>query len=365
METLDCVVIGAGVIGLACARALARAGRDVMIVERETAFGTGISSRNSEVIHAGLYYPPASLKARMCVAGRPLLYRFCQQHAVAHARPGKLVVATDASQIPQLEAIRVNAEASGIADLRWLDRGQLAVLEPELRATAALLSPSTGIVDSHGLMAALLLDAERHGALLAPCSPVVAGRVENGRLILRIGADETLDVDCRTVINSAGLSAPRLAAAIAGYPRQALPVASMAKGSYFSLRSKAPFRHLVYPVPVPGGLGTHLTLDLAGQARFGPNVRWVEHEDYRVDAAEADDFYTAIRHYWPDLPDGALDPAYAGIRPKLGGPGAPAQDFMIVGPAGHGITGLVNLFGMESPGLTAALAIAEHVVSLL
>ncbi|WP_028535736.1 NAD(P)/FAD-dependent oxidoreductase [Paludibacterium yongneupense] len=367
METLDCVVVGAGVIGLACARLLSRSGREVVIVERESAFGCGISARNSEVIHAGLYYPAGSFKSRLCISGRPQLYRFCQEHAVAHARPGKLVVACDDAQAQQLGDIHRNAQACGVNDLRRIGPDELAELEPALHARAALLSPSTGIVDSHGLMAALLHDAERHGAMLAVQSPLVAGRIDTaGRIVLTVGEESgTMDVACRTLINAAGLSAPRLAAAIAAYPRQALPQARMAKGSYFSLRGKPPFSHLIYPIPVPGGLGTHLTLDLAGQARFGPNVRWIQEEDYRVDPAEADAFYAAIRTYWPGLPDGALDPAYAGIRPKISGPGEAAADFLIDGPQRHGIPGLVNLFGMESPGLTASLAIADHVLTLL
>ena len=360
MEAAPCVVVGAGVVGLALARRLALAGEDVLILEAEDRFGTGSSSRNSEVIHSGIYYPADSLKARLCVAGNAALYRYCGERGVAHRRCGKLIVAGPA-QLGALRALQAKGEANGVPDLRWLDGAQARALEPALRCAAALLSPGTGILDSHGLMKALLADAEAAGATLVLRSPVLGGAARNGGVALEVGGPEPMQLLAGKVYNCAGLGAPALAAALA--PGRA-PRAHLAKGNYYSLAGPAPFSRLVYPVPEAAGLGVHLTLDLAGQARFGPDVEWVDRVDYGVDPARAEGFYAAIRTYWPGLADGALRPAYAGIRPKLQGPGEPAVDFLLQGPAGHGVPGLVNLLGIESPGLTACLALAEAVAAM-
>jgi len=370
MESLDTVVVGAGVVGLAVARALALAGHEVVVLEAAAAIGTGTSSRNSEVIHAGLYYPPGSLKARLCVQGRDLLYAYCAAHGVEHRRCGKLIVATDAAQEPGLRALRQRAEACGVHDLQWLDAAQARALEPALQCTAALLSPSTGIVDSHGLMLALLGDAEAHGAMLALKSPLQRLRRVDGGFELQVGGDEPMQLRARRVVNSAGLHAVTLAAAFEGLSTTALPASHWARGHYFACPGRAAFTRLIYPMPDEAGLGVHVTLDLGGQMRFGPDVQWVPQttlgdEDYVVDPGRAAPFAAAIRRYWPDLPDGALQPASAGIRPKIAGPGEPAADFMIQGPAEHGVPGLVNLLGIESPGLTACLAIGEQVAHLL
>lgn len=364
MEQVDCVVIGAGVVGLAVARALAQAGRDVLILEAEAAIGTGTSSRNSEVIHAGIYYPQGSLKAQLCVAGRDALYAFCESHGVPYRRCGKLIVATDESQLAGLDALQAHALANGVDDLRRLDGDEVKTLEPQLSAVAGLLSPSTGIVDSHALMLALQGDAEAAGALLALHAPVTAMEVTGAGLRVDVGGEAPMTLLAVSVINCAGHAAPAIAAHTAGLAAESVPPRYFAKGSYFSLATATPFRHLVYPLPEPGGLGVHLTLDLGGQARFGPDVEWVEDLDYSLDERRADGFYAAIRRYWPGLPNGALQPAYTGIRPKISGPGEPAADFRIDGPQQHGIRGLVNLFGIESPGLTAALAIGAHVQAL-
>ncbi len=366
MEQVDCVVIGAGVVGLATARALALAGREVMILESARAIGTGTSSRNSEVIHAGIYYPPGSRKADLCVTGKDLLYAFCDSHGVGHRRCGKLIVANDADQAAGLDAIARNAAASDVHDLQWLDAAAVARLEPALRAHTALLSPSTGIVDSHALMLALLGDAERAGATLALGAEVGSASIRPDGIALTIDSDgETMSLLARTVINSAGLTAPALARRFDGLAAEHIPPSYYAKGSYFTCAGRAPFSHLIYPLPEPGGLGVHLTLDLGGQMRFGPNVKWLDDIDYEVDANDAPAFEAAVRRFWPELPAGALQPGYAGIRPKISGPGEPAADFRIDGPAVHGVRGLVNLFGIESPGLTASLAIADEVVACL
>lgn len=362
MERVDCVVVGAGVVGLAVARALALAGREVLILEAEAAIGTGTSARNSEVIHAGIYYPPGSLKGRLCLAGRQALYGFCDSHGVPYRRCGKLIVASDEAQLPALEQLHCQALANGVDDLRRLDASEVLALEPRLRAVAGLLSPSTGIIDSHALMLALLGDAERHGAVLALRTAVEAIRATGDGLQVEVGGPWLL---ARALVNCAGHGAPLLARRTEGLGAEHLPRQYYAKGSYFSLAGRAPFSHLIYPLPEPGGLGVHLTLDLAGQARFGPDVQWVDGLEYGVEAQRADGFYAAIRRYWPDLPDGALLPAYAGVRPKISGPDEAAADFRIDGPAAHGVRGLVNLFGIESPGLTASLAIGEHVATLL
>jgi L-2-hydroxyglutarate oxidase LhgO len=348
-------VIGAGVVGLAVARALALAGREVVILESEDAIGTHTSSRNSEVIHAGIYYPKGSLKARSCVAGKELLYAYCVSHGVPHRRCGKLIVATDEKQRDELKNIQAKAHANDVTDVVWLSRTQALALEPELHCVAALYSPSTGIVDSHALMLAYLGDAEAGGAMLALKSPFVGAEAVANGFVLHVG-DET--VQAKTLVNSAGLRAPSVAKLIEGYPVDKAPGEFYAKGNYYSLNRKNPFSRLVYPVPEPGGLGVHVTLDLAGQARFGPDVEWVDKIGYDVDPRRADRFYAAIRRYWPALPDASLSPGYAGIRPKTAGPKEPAPDFEIQGPRQHGIPGLVHLFGIESPGLTSSLALA-------
>ncbi len=365
METVDSVVIGAGVVGLACARALAMAGHEVLVLEAEARFGTGISSRNSEVIHAGLYYPPGSLKARLCLAGREALYDYCARQGVAHRRCGKLVVAATAAQAARLEAIQANAEACGVAALRRLEPPAMRALEPALAGAAALLSPDTGIVDSHGLMLSLLGDAERHGATLAVHAPVASLAATRQGIAVRVGGEAAMMLLARRVVNAAGLGAGELARHTDGLPAGCAPVLRYAKGSYFVLQGRSPFSRLIYPIPEAAGLGIHLTLDLGGQARFGPDVAWVDAPDYEVDPGRAGGFAQAIRSYWPDLPDGALQPGYAGVRPKLHGPDEPAADFRIDGEAEHGVAGLVNLFGIESPGLTASLAIGAEVAARL
>jgi L-2-hydroxyglutarate oxidase LhgO len=363
VEKLDAVVIGAGVVGLAIARALAMGGREVVILEAEEAIGTHTSSRNSEVIHAGIYYPAGSLKARSCAEGKALLYEYCLSHGVPHRRSGKLIVATQEDQISELEKIQTRAQANGVTDVVWMTREQALALEPELSCVAALYSPSTGIIDSHALMLAYLGDAEAHGAMLALRSPLERVRIREDFFELQVAGSDP--VHSRLLVNSAGLRAPTVAKRMEGYRAELAPREFYAKGNYYSLARRSPFSRLVYPAPEPGGLGVHVTLDLAGQARFGPDVEWVERIDYDVDPRRAERFYAAIRRYWPGLPDGALLPGYAGIRPKTAGPGEPAPDFLIQGPAAHGIPGLVHLFGIESPGLTASLALADSVARAL
>lgn len=368
MEQIDCIVAGAGVIGLAVARAVAAQGLDTLVLEAADAIGTETSSRNSEVIHAGIYYPQGSLKARLCVAGRDMLYRYCAERAIPHRRAGKLIVATDEAQDPVLASIQAGAAACGVDDLRFVSAAEAQALEPALHCTKALLSPSTGIIDSHALMLGLLGDAEDNGATLSLNTRIVSGRVEPSRIVVRtmdVASGEQFDIAAPRLINAAGLGAVALADSLERFGRQFLPTLRYAKGNYFSVAGRAPFSHLVYPVPEPGGLGVHLTLDLAGAARFGPDVEWTDTLDYRVDPARGERFYAAIRRYWPDLPDGSLQAAYSGIRPKLSGPGEANRDFVIQDAATHGINGLVNLFGIESPGLTASLAIAEHVMRIV
>jgi L-2-hydroxyglutarate oxidase LhgO len=364
MEAVECLVIGAGVLGLAAARALARNGREVIVVESEDHIGTGVSSRNSEVIHAGIYYPTGLKKTRLCVDGKAMLYEFCRDFGVPHKRCGKLLVAGDVPEIEKLAAIKAQAEANGVNDLVWLSGAEARALEPALVGERALLSPSTGIIDSHALMLALRGDAEAHGAMIALKTPVVSGRVEGRGLTVETGGATPMVIAADVVVNAAGLGAQATARSIAGMPAAKIPPLYLAKGNYFSLATRSPFSRLIYPVPTPGGLGVHLTLDLAGQARFGPDVEWLDAIDYTVDPRRADSFYAAIRTYWPDLPDGALQPDYAGIRPKIARPGGSTTDFLVQTKKDHGVAGLINLFGIESPGLTSSLAIAEWVARL-
>ena len=363
---VDCVVVGAGIIGLACARRVALAGREVLILEAAGEIGSGVSARNSEVIHAGIYYPTGSLKARLCVAGRALLYAYCADHGVTVRRTGKLVVATTAEQIPTLHKLMEQARTSGVDDLIPLTADEAHRLEPVLSCVAALHSPSTGIIDTHGLMLSLLGEAEARGAALARHAPVERGWVEDdGRITLAVGGSEPMQVTARLLINAAGLGAQAIARNLQGYPHDRIPPLHYAKGNYFSLGGRSPFSRLIYPMPEAAGLGVHLTLDLFGQARFGPDVEWIDAPDYDVNPRRGDAFYAAIRTYWPDLRDGALQPAYAGIRPKIQGRGMPAADFRIDGPEVHGLPGQVHLYGIESPGLTSCLAIAEEVAARL
>jgi L-2-hydroxyglutarate oxidase LhgO len=362
---IDCVVVGAGVVGLAVARALALSGREVVLVEAGEGIGTGISSRNSEVIHAGIYYPSGSLKAQLCVEGKQRLYAFCDERGVDYQRLGKLIVATDEVQCAALRRLLEQGRRNGVDDLHWLDAEQARALEPALSCVAALWSPSTGIVDSHALMLALQADAEANGASIAFHTPLVSARCTEHGFDLHMGGAQPMTLSCRELINCAGLSAPEVASRIAGLPTKQVPKARLCKGSYFSFSGRAPFRHLVYPAPESAGLGVHMTLDLGGQARFGPDVEWVDHIDYRVDPRRSEGFYQAIRRYWPGLPDHSLQPAYSGIRPKITEATEPAADFIISGPAEHGVPGLVNLFGIESPGLTSCLALADRVVKTL
>jgi L-2-hydroxyglutarate oxidase LhgO len=357
-------VVGAGVVGLAVARALALAGREVLLLEAAEGIGTETSSRNSEVIHAGIYYPAGSLMARFCVAGRRALYGYCAEKGVPHANCGKLIVATSGEEDAMLAGIKRRAEVNGVDGMRVLTAAEAIALEPNLRCTSALLSPATGIVDSHAFMLALQGDAENAGAVPVFFSPVMGGRAIPGGMEIDVGGADPMTLRCRLLVNSTGLHAPYVASRFAGMPAERIPGAWYAKGNYFTLSGRSPFSRLIYPVPVPGGLGVHLTIDLGGQARFGPDVEWIETIDYSVDPARADSFYAAVRKYWPELKDGALQPGYAGIRPKIVPRGAAAQDFIVQGPQTHGVPGLINLFGIESPGLTASLAIAEHVLEV-
>jgi L-2-hydroxyglutarate oxidase LhgO len=364
MDSIDCVVVGAGVIGLAIARVLALAGREVIIAEASDAIGTQTSSRNSEVIHAGIYYAPGSLMARFCVAGKHSLYAYCRERIIPFKNCGKLIVATDASEANNLATIGGRAAVNGVTNLELLTANQAIALEPELFCTGALLSPSTGIIDSHAFMLSLQADAEAAGAVLVFMSPVAGGQAENGGVVLEIDGSEQTEIFCRLVINSAGLGAPALARKIRGIRTAAIPPLYLAKGNYFALTGRSPFERLIYPVPVPGGLGTHLTLDMGGNARFGPDVEWIDTIDYSVNPHRVNQFYRAVRRYWPDLQDGRLQPGYSGIRSKTMPSGSGGQDFIIQDWRSHGVIGLINLFGIESPGLTAALAIADEVLEI-
>lgn len=365
MDHVDCVVAGAGVVGLAIARALSIAGREVLIIDAAEGLGFGTSGRGSGVIHAGLYYPPGSLKARLCVAGRDSLYAYAEAHGVPYRQPGKLVVATTDAERETLAEIAERATANGVTDIEMLDAAAARALEPALICTAALLSASTGVIHVDVLMRALFDEAETCGAVSAFSAPLVAAHRERSGFELEIGGATPMRIGCRQLVNAAGHGAPALARAIEGMPPQQVPNGYFAKGNYFALDGRAPFARLVYPVPVAGGVGTHLTIDVAGTARFGPDVEWVEVLDYTVDPARAQGFYADVRRWWPDLPDGALRASHAGIRPKIAPPGAPGRDFVIEGEGAHGVAGLVNLFGIESPGLTSSLAIGDHVAGLL
>lgn len=370
MDRVDAVVVGAGVVGLAVARALALAGHEVVVLERETAIGTGVSARNSEVIHAGLYYPEGSRKAQWCVRGKALLYAYCASRGVSHRQCGKLVVASDPAQLAALEAMAARAQRLGVP-VSLLDAAQAQAMEPALRCVAALWSPSTGIVDSHGLMLALQGDLEGAGGMVALASTLERAEPTSDGFHLRVRAGaEVWTLACRRLVNAAGLHACDVARRIDGLGPEWQPRPHFAKGSYYGLSGKAPFSRLIYPAPQDAWLGVHLTLDLGGQARFGPDLEWLDVDDpaaidYAVDPRRADAFYAEVRRYWPALPDGALQPAYSGVRPKLYGPGQAAPDFRVDGPQDHGVPGLVNLLGIESPGLTSALAIGEHVAGLL
>lgn len=366
-EQIQTVVIGAGVVGLAIARKLAMSGREVILLESEDAIGTATSARNSEVIHAGIYYPKDSLKARFCVAGNKALYAYCAERAIPHKRMGKLIVATSEDEVPSLQGIAERAAANGAEALRLLSASEIAEMEPNLNVSGALFSPSTGIVDSHSLMLSYQGEAEDHGAMIAFMSPVNGGQIVDGTITISVGGEAPMELECQELINSAGLGAQAISNSLEGLDADTVPPLYFAKGNYFTLTVKTPFNHLIYPVPVPGGLGTHSTLDMGGQTKFGPDVEWSNDIDYTVDKKRGDGFYEAIRRYWPGLPDDSLQPGYVGIRPKLAGPdgGKYDSDFLIHGAADHGIKGLVNLYGIESPGLTSSLAIADYVLERL
>ena len=361
MEHVDCIVIGAGVVGLACAAALARSGREVFVLEAEHAIGLHASSRNSEVIHAGIYYEPGSLKARLCREGRDLLYAYAAERGIAHRRIGKMIVATSPAQLGALDLIRERAMANGVHDLEWLTPGEASTMEPAVRAEKALHSPSTGIIDSHALMLALEGDLANAGGKVVLGTKVASVRAGSGGFVIETEGQSSEPVRTRTLINSGGFSAVQLASRIAGLAATAVPEQHLAIGHYYRLDGPSPCARLVYPVPEPGGLGVHLTLDLAGQARFGPDVRWIDQPDYAFDDSRRQSFVSAIQTYLPDIGADRLVPDYTGIRSKISGPGQAAADFWIAGPEGHGVPGLVNLFGIESPGLTSSLAIAAHV----
>ena len=365
MERVEVIVIGAGAVGLAAARRLARAGREVIVLEAAEAIGTGISSRNSEVIHAGIYYPQGGLKARLCVAGKAALYEFCRTRNVPYARGGKLIVATSENECAALSEIEAQAARNGVHDLTRLDGAQARALEPALRCRGALLSPSTGIVDSHGYMLALLGEIEAAGGMLALNSPVRGGRVGNGGMVVEVGGAAPLKLGCRILVNAAGLGAQGFARGLQGLAEDTIPPLYYAKGNYFTLKGASPFSRLIYPLPERDALGVHVVLDLSGRTKFGPDIEWVEKPDYNVPADRARSFYESVRRYWPALPDGALEPGYAGVRPKLTPAGAGITDFVIQGPETHAIAGLVNLYGIDSPGLTSSLAIADEIAARL
>lgn len=363
MFKVQAVVVGAGVIGLAVARALALRGVQVILLEKEGVIGAGTSSRNSEVIHSGIYYEPESLKARLCVQGRRMLYRYCAERGIPNRQCGKLIVATEPGEDDYLQHLLQRAETNGVEDLELIDAARLKSLEPEVRGSSALLSPCTGIVDSHALMLSYQADLEAAGGIAVFRTPVLEATVAGDKIQLHTGGREAAELEADLVVNAAGLDAWALSSSLRGLDSATIPPKCLAKGNYFTLSgAKSPFRHLVYPVPEPGGLGIHLTLDMAGDARFGPDVEWVDQIDYAVDANRGERFYAAIRRYWPDLADGALVSAYAGIRPKTAASGP--CDFVIQGPAQTHVPGYIALYGIESPGLTASLAIGERVAEI-
>jgi L-2-hydroxyglutarate oxidase LhgO len=364
-ESMQVLVIGAGVVGLAAARAMARKGHDVVVAEAERTIGTGISSRNSEVIHGGMYYPTGSVRGRHCVAGRRLMYEFCASHGVPHRKCGKLIVATDAAEMVKLEAIAAQGQINGVEGLEPITATAARALEPELSCVGALHSPETGIVDAHAYMLALRGDLEDAGGAIAFNTPVTGAVRKDGRWLVAFGGNDAGEMPFDAVINCAGLRAQSVARTMQDYPAGRVPRLVMAKGNYFTFTGRPVFKRLIYPTPMPGGLGVHVTLDLAGRMRFGPDVEWIEREYYPVDPKRAELFYARIRTYWPRMPDNALAPDYSGIRPKLTGPGEPAADFMIDTPAQHGLPGLVQMFGIESPGLTSSLSLAEEVAAAI
>lgn len=361
----EIAVIGAGVVGLAVAAELARAGISVVVLEREPSFGAGISSRNSEVIHSGIYYAPTSLKARLCVAGRDMLYRWAHDRAVPHRRCGKLVVATDETQRASLDAIRALALANDVPDTIMLEGAEAIAMEPALAAVQALWVPSTGIIDSHTFMLSLIAEIEQFGGMVIYRTPIDRITPKSGYFALSVEGETEPAITVRGIVNAGGLDAQQIAGRIEGFPVSTIPPLWLAKGNYYALRGKSPFSRLIYPVPAPGGLGTHLTIDMAGQAKFGPDVEWIETIDYMPNPDRADDFVAAVQAYWPAVTKDMLHPSYSGIRPKLGPPGSPAADFIVSGPTDHGVEGLINLFGIESPGLTSSLAIARHVSAMI
>jgi L-2-hydroxyglutarate oxidase LhgO len=362
-ETIDAVVVGAGVVGLAVGRALALDGREVIVLEKNHAIGAETSSRNSEVVHAGIYYTPGSLKAHLCVQGRQRLYEYCREKSIAHRRCGKIIVAVTPLQDRKLEALDATARANGVDDLRWLERNELRSLEPAVVGTTALLSPSSGIIDSHALMLALQGDLEDAGGTVALRSKLSAAHYSPSGIRVRVDTEgETTELTARTVVNAAGLHATAVALSIEDAPPGEIPETRYAKGNYFIYAGRSPFRHLLYPLPEDGGLGVHATLDLGGRTRFGPDVEWTDAIDYSLDPRRGEQFYGAVRRYWPALPDGSLSPGYVGVRPKLSGPGEPPADFRIEALGEPGDAQIVHLFGIESPGLTASLAIADHVL---
>jgi L-2-hydroxyglutarate oxidase LhgO len=365
MESVECAVIGTGAVGLAVARALSMSGREVVVIEATDAIGTGISSRNSEVIHAGIYYPENSAKARLCLAGRDKLYQYLDERHINYQRCAKLIVATESQDQKLLRELFELGLKNGVSDLEWLDGPAAQKMEPALRCQAAVLSPSTGIFDSHAFLLSLQGDAEKHGCSFAFLSPVTGGQAEESRIVLEIGGKNPSRLSCQNVINAAGLGAQALAAAIDGIDKASIPSLHKAKGNYFFLSGKAPFSRLVYPLPGSAGLGIHYTKDLSGQARFGPDVEWVDDISYAVDESRAELFRQAIRSYWPEVEKRDLQPGYAGIRPKVHGPSENSADFIIQDQKSHAVKGLINLYAIESPGLTACLAIADHVVELL
>jgi L-2-hydroxyglutarate oxidase LhgO len=365
MSDFDAIVVGAGAVGLACGYALAKAGCSVAVIERAQRIGSGVSSRNSEVVHAGFYYPTGSLKARFCVEGRRALYAFLRDHNVAFEKCGKLFVATDNSEISAIEKYAKQAEANDVENFRWLSGAEAIALEPELRAVAAVEFRESGVMDAHGYMDALEGEIEARGGSVVVNAPFLGASPSAKGYDVRVGGGEPMTVTTKRLVISAGLSAQACAASISGFPSERVPRPYLAKGNYFALSGRAPFQRLIYPPPVPGALGTHYRRDLGGVARFGPDIEWIEHEDYVVDPARAESFYDAVRKFWPRLPDGALTPDYAGIRPKIHGPHEAQPDFVLDGPEDHGMDGLMCLFGIESPGLTSSLAIGEEVAKRL